>query len=200
MRTYIPAPGQKLVYSGVRFGGPCLDAWLEELGIHQGPEFILDSLSSIRRAQKQLLSAVTRQPAGWERQVHMILTQILDRLLAEKKLLVSAKSILPTAVERVLNLVSTNPYRNWKARELARMANVSYSRLRALFHECQHETIHDFIQRTRLDQARLLLADPHLRVKEAAEKLNFPNEFSFSRFFRHRSGTSPSQFRQHLKL
>jgi AraC family transcriptional regulator, arabinose operon regulatory protein len=199
-RTYIPAPGKKFVYTGVRFGGPCLDGWLEELGVNERPEFVLGDLSAFRRAQNQLLSAIKRQPVGWERQVNLIMTQIMDGLLAERNLPLSNKPFIPAPVVRVLNLVATNPYRNWKAKELARMANLSYSRLRSLFREHQHETIHDFIQRSRLDQARVLLADPQVRVKEVAEKLECTYEFSFSRFFHKQTGMSPTQFRQNLKL
>lgn len=38
-----------------------------------------------------------------------------------------------------------------------------------------------------------------LSIKDVATQLNFSSEFYFSQFFRHRSGMSPTQFRQHLK-
>jgi AraC-like DNA-binding protein len=38
-----------------------------------------------------------------------------------------------------------------------------------------------------------------LSVKDVAMQLNFSSEFHFSQFFRHRTGMSPTLFRQRLK-
>jgi AraC-like DNA-binding protein len=76
---------------------------------------------------------------------------------------------------------------------------VSYSGLRALFRSSGQGTIHQHIQRARLDQARLLLADKRLSIKDVSGQLNFSSEFYFSHFFRHHTGMTPTDFRQHLK-
>jgi AraC-like DNA-binding protein len=71
--------------------------------------------------------------------------------------------------------------------------------LRALFQNSGQGTIHGQIQRARLDQARLLLADDRLSVKDVAAQLSFSSEFYFSHFFRRHTGMSPTRFRRHLK-
>jgi len=116
-----------------------------------------------------------------------------------RNLLVSPHAELPAPVVRVLNAISANPLRDWKAKELALVGKVSYSGLRDLFKKSGQGTIHQHIQRVRLDQARLLLADRRLSVKDVAAQLSFSNEFYFSYFFRHQTGMSPTEFRQHLK-
>ncbi|MCX8092386.1 MAG: AraC family transcriptional regulator, partial [Verrucomicrobiae bacterium] len=121
------------------------------------------------------------------------------RLLMSRNLLVSPRAELPEPVVRALNAIAANPLRDWKARELAGVAKVSYSGLRALFRKCGQGTIHQHIQRARLDQARLLLADRRLSVKDVAAQLNFSTEFYFSQFFRHHTGLSPTAYRQSLK-
>ena len=95
---------------------------------------------------------------------------------------------------RVLNAISANPFRDWKTKELAAIGKVSYSLMRTLFRNAGQGTIHQHIQRTRLDQARLLLADKRLSIKDVAGQLNFSSEFYFSHFFRHQTGMSPTQF------
>ena len=114
-------------------------------------------------------------------------------------LLVSPQAELPAPVVRALNAIASNPTRDWKAKELAVLSKVSYSGLRALFHKSGQGTVHGRIQRARLDQARLLLADRRLSVKDVAAQLNFSTEFYFSHFFRHHTGMSPTEFRRHLK-
>lgn len=102
----------------------------------------------------------------------------------------------PPAVARVLQRpVLGNPARDWKARELAALAGVSYSRLREQFRAARRQTLHEFLQRTRLDLARQLLGNRRLSIKQIAARLNFSSEFYFSHFFRRATGMSPSQFR-----
>jgi len=198
-RTYIPASRRHLTIAGFRFGGPGLEFWHEEIRGEENSEFTLDDFGFVKRTQSELLRLVRRKPIGWEWQIHVVITNMLGKLLMSRKLLVSPHSELPPPVVRVLNAISANPLRDWKAKELAAVGKVSYSGLRALFQQAKQGTIHEHIQRARLDQARFLLADKRLSVKDVAAQLNFSSEFYFSHFFRHHTGMTPTEFRQHLK-
>jgi AraC-like DNA-binding protein len=67
-----------------------------------------------------------------------------------------------------------------------------------LFKASRSETLHDFLQRSRLAEARRLLGDTRLTIKEVAARLHFSSEFYFSHFFRRVSGMSPSEYRREL--
>jgi AraC-like DNA-binding protein len=198
-RTYVPAAKRFLTITGFRFGGPGLEFWHEEIRGKENSEFTLDDFGFVKRTQTELLRLVRRRPTGWEWQVHVAITNMLGKLLMARSLLVSPNAELPPPVVRVLNAISANPLRDWKAKELAAVGKVSYSGLRAMFQSSGQGTIHEHIQQARLDQARLLLADVRLSVKDVAAQLSFSSEFYFSHFFRHHTGMSPSEFRQHLK-
>lgn len=198
-RTYLPAPDRHLTIAGFRFGGPGLEFWHQEIRGDQNSEFTLDDFGFVKQTQNELLRLVRRQPTGWEWQIHVVITNMLGKLLMSRGLLVSPQAELPPPVVRVLNAIAANPLRDWKAKELATVGKVSYSGLRALFKNFGQGTIHEHIQRARLDQARLLLADTRLSVKDVAAQLSFSSEFYFSHFFRHQTGMSPTEFRQHLK-
>ena len=198
-RTYIPNPKRHLTIAGFRFGGPGLEFWHEVIRGTEGAEFALNDFGLVKRTQSELLRLVRRRPVGWEWQVHVLITTMLGKLLMARNLLVSPQAELPPPVVRVLNAISANPTRDWKATELAAIGKVSYSGLRAMFQKAKQGTIHEPIQRARLDQARLLLADKRLSVKDVAGQLNFSSEFYFSHFFRHYTGMTPTEFRQHLK-
>ena len=107
---------------------------------------------------------------------------------------------MPRPVARTLDAVAANPARNWRARELADRAGVSYSGLRSIFKQVQGETLKQFLQRIRLEQARLRLCDPRLAIKDVARELDFSSEHYFSHFFRSATGMSPSQFRLMAKV
>src|SRR5215469_10570740 len=198
-RTYIPAPNRHLTITGFRFGGPGLEFWHEEFRVNENAEFLVDDFKFVTRTMSELLRLVRRRPTGWEWQIHLAITQMMGKLLVSRDLLDSPHAELPEPVVRVLNAISANPLRDWKAKELASVGKVSYSGLRALFQASGQGTIHTHIQRARLDQARLLLADARLSVKDVAAQLSFSSEFYFSHFFRHHTGMSPTEFRQHLK-
>ena len=183
-RTYIPAPGKHLAIAGFRFGGPGLEFWHEEISREDNPEFTLDDFRFVTTMQSELLRLVRRKPIGWEWQVHLRITELLGKLLMARELLTSPHAELPAPVVRVLNAISANPLRDWKAKELAVVGKVSYSGLRAAFQKCGQGTIHEHIQRARLDQARLLLADKRLSIKDVSGQLNFSSEFYFSQIGR----------------
>jgi len=198
-RIYNPMPNRHLSVTGFRFGGPGLEFWHEEFHVDQNAEFMVDDFKFVTRTQSELLRLVRRRPAGWEWQIHLAITQIMGKLLVSRNLLDSPHAELPEPVVRVLNAISANPLRDWKAKELTSIGKVSYSGLRALFQTSGQGTIHAHIQRARLDQARLLLADKRLSIKDVSGQLNFSSEFYFSHFFRHHTGMTPTEFRQHLK-
>jgi AraC-like DNA-binding protein len=198
-RTYIPQPGRHLAIAGFRFGGPGLEFWHEAMRDEENAEFAMDDLRFAATTQSELSRLVRRKPTGWEWQVHLSITNLLGKLLISRGLLTSPHAELPPPVVRVLNAIAANPARDWKAMELATVAKISYSGLRALFHSSGQGTIHQHIQRARLDQARLLLADKRLSIKDVSGQLNFSSEFYFSHFFRHHTGMTPTDFRQHLK-
>ena len=163
-RIYRSLPRRHLTFTGFRFGGPGLELWHEEIRGKENSEFSIDDFGFVKRTYRELLRLVRRRPLGWEWQVHVVITNILGKLLMSRNLLVSPQAELPAPVARVLNAISANPVRDWKARELAAIGKVSYSGLRAMFQSSGQGTIHEHIQRARLDQARLLLADERLSV------------------------------------
>jgi AraC-like DNA-binding protein len=176
-----------------------LEFWHEEIRGEENSEFTVEDFGFVKRTQSELLRLVRRKPLGWEWQVHVVITTMLGKLLMVRNLLDSPHAELPEPVVRVLNAISANPLRDWKAKELATIGKVSYSGLRATFQKSGQGTVHEHIQRARLDQARLLLADKRLSVKDVSGQLNFSSEFYFSHFFRHHTGITPTEFRRHLK-
>jgi AraC-like DNA-binding protein len=149
----------------------------------------------LQRAQRLLLKLARQRPADWEWRVHETINEVLGHLAQMRRLFQASPMKEPEPVRRVLEVVLAEPDRDWQAAALARIAGVSYSRLRDLFKASRAETLHDFLQRTRLNEARRLLGDPTLTIKEVAARLHFSSEFYFSHFFRKASGMSPTQFR-----
>jgi AraC-like DNA-binding protein len=199
-REWIPDQGRTLVTQWMSFGGPALDAWLEELDVFKKPHFILPHSSAVRRTMHELEMLARRRPPRWERAVHWKIMALLERFLDVRCPLDADTKRMPGEIARVLHHIAADPARDWSVRELAQLAGLSYSGFRAQFRSAMNESTHDYLQRARLDLARELLADDNLRVKDVAEKLHFSSEYYFSHFFRRHTGSSPTEFRRHLGL
>lgn len=196
-RWFSPTPGKPLVTRLFWFGGPALEAWLEELDVYRQPCFRPRRPALIYRAHDRLYQLAQRRPAEWEQEVHRVLSSVLLELLRTRNPAHDSEA-LPDGITRALNAIEADPSRDWQARELATQAGMSYSSFRASFRATMRETPHQYIQRTRLDFARELLANQRLRIKEVAQQLHFANEHYFSAFFRKKTGVTPSDFRKVL--
>ena len=200
-RRYMPDPGTPLVTMGVRFSGAGIDAWREEAF---GSRAVLlfssphDS-AQLRKAADELLRLAPGATNVSEWRMHEIITGVLGVLLNSGNMLNTKQPAAHSPTRRVIDAVQANPGRDWHVAELCTLAGISYSSLRTHFKASQGETLHHYLQRTRLEQARWRLTDMRLSVKEIALQLNFSSEFYFSRWFHLAAGMSPSRFRAMLR-
>jgi AraC-like DNA-binding protein len=196
-RRYVPDPGSRLVTLGVRFSGPGVDGWRDEAFGGQTCFAVSGSqhAARLRKAVELLQRLATRPPADAEWRTNDALVRVLGVVLESRDLLNVKPPEAHSPTRRVIEAVQSNPARDWRATELSTLAGISYSSLRTHFKTSQGETLHDYLQRTRLEQARSRLTNMQASVKEIAQQLNFSSEFYFSRWFRDASGMSPSKFR-----
>lgn len=80
---------------------------------------------------------------------------------------------------------------------LAQQLHVSYSTFRHTFAEHTGMSPLQYLLELRMAQARNLLQETTLSVREVAEQTGFEDEHYFSRLFRKRVGEAPSQWRAH---
>lgn len=79
---------------------------------------------------------------------------------------------------------------------LAETFHFSSNYLSRKFHKEYGVTIHDFIQKTRMNNAQFLLESSHLPVSEVALQSGFNNVSHFNRVFKLMNGKTPSQYRK----
>ena len=79
-----------------------------------------------------------------------------------------------------------------KAASLTGFSKYHFSRL---FKEYIGYSFYKYLNQKRIDQAKLLLSDPQVRVIDAASQVGFCSLSAFLRMFRQLTGCSPSEFR-----
>ncbi len=77
----------------------------------------------------------------------------------------------------------------------ARAVNASTRHFCKVFKQATGITFTDYLARVRVEKAKHLLRNPHLRVSEIAFETGFESISQFNRSFKRISGQSPSQFR-----
>jgi AraC-like DNA-binding protein len=99
-------------------------------------------------------------------------------------------------VTRALQYVDTHLAAPMNAQHLADAADLSVSRFNTLFKLETGYAPAEYIRRRRVDEARRLLSEPDLSVKEIAARTGFEDSFHFSKVFRKIDGLSPTRYRE----
>ena len=98
-------------------------------------------------------------------------------------------------IQIVRSAVEQDCRRAWTINALAKLVNLSPSRLRHLFKAETGITPNQFLKEVRLAEAERLLRTSFLRVKEIMNRVGFLDESHFGHAFKRAYGMSPSKYR-----
>lgn len=79
--------------------------------------------------------------------------------------------------------------------DLAALVGLSRGHFMRAFKQSTGKTVHGFVENVRLDQAKVLLAEGEMPLKQIAARLGFANPASFSLAFRRLTGNTPGRYR-----
>ena len=96
-------------------------------------------------------------------------------------------------IQHILRAIASDPSCDIAA--LARMVNLSPSRLSHLFKRETRRSLHSCLANLRLEKAAQLLAESPTSVKEVSYIVGYKHSASFVRAFRNRFGRTPNSFR-----
>lgn len=97
---------------------------------------------------------------------------------------------------RMLNYIASNYDTHITMEEIGEQLNYSVSTLSHLFKSRSGVSIRDYIQKLRLDEAKLLLRRSGLSLTEISDSLGFCNSAYFSAVFKRNVGMSPLEYRK----
>lgn len=83
-------------------------------------------------------------------------------------------------------------------RDVVEALKIDRSYLYRLFKDKTGVSVSDYITRTRISKAEVLLSNASLSVKDVAYSVGFPDQMYFSRVFKKINGRTPTQFREML--
>ena len=98
-------------------------------------------------------------------------------------------------IQIVREAIEKDYKRAWTISDLAKLVNLSPSRLRHLFKAETGETPAQFLKAVRLREAEELLRTTFLSVKEIMNRVGFIDESHFGHEFKKAHGLAPSKYR-----
>ena len=107
-----------------------------------------------------------------------------------------SKTILP-AIRYIEKNYSDERLTN---KTLADVCNISEVYLRKLFLKYLNTTPKQYVSEIRLSKAKHLLSDGILKINAIAEQCGFPSSYNFSRFFKEKTGLTPTEYMKENKI
>ena len=118
------------------------------------------------------------------------ITLILSNQLTNEAKSVTHKEMV---VMRFLKAFADNPSQR-QVSHYAQLENMSQRHFSAIISETIGITPIRLITLITINSAKYLLHQPDMRVKQVAEKLGFPEQFTFRKYFKTHTGMSPTEY------
>lgn len=133
---------------------------------------------------------------GYELICRSVLLEILSQCMCHFEVNYASQK----KVERLLAFINQNLERRITVGEMADMVNLSPDYLTAQFKGITGFTTIQYLNRCRIDRAKILLLDGDNKIKDVAEKVGFCDEFYFSRTFKKYEGISPIHYVKRMRM
>ncbi len=159
-------------------------------------------------ARKQLIDAkeeaLARSSNEYERRLLMQMVRLLKQETILEMINIFHENTLvePKAIGKDKTLVYKFLYSlhqdykwNRSVRRYAADANLSVGRFTAVVKQATGRTPSEWVSLITILNAKVMLEKTDKRIKEIAEDLNFPEQFTFNKYFRHYTGISPRAYR-----
>ncbi len=120
-------------------------------------------------------------------------------LLINQKLRKSEKSVLDPRIEEILTVLTHQMKDQHRLEDLAKIVNLSPSRLAHLFKKQTGDSILETLLKIRLRHSARLLEFTSRKIADIAHDVGFQDSFYYSRQFKAFYGMNPSSFREKLQ-
>lgn len=98
-------------------------------------------------------------------------------------------------MQRIEEYLRTNYHEDINLQEIADRFYLSREYISRKFKQEFDETITDYLTRIRVEKARDLLENPHLKIYDVAYRVGYQNEKYFSKVFKKSTGQTPNEYR-----
>jgi AraC-like DNA-binding protein len=182
-------------FDGIGLEEICADLRLEEDPVFQGMNRPL-----VRGLFSRLVAALEHERPGYEVQLSALLGTLLAELCRARPLPPLLRRGHPSvalspAVRKVVTAVARKYAKRWTIKELSQLSGLSMYYFFRMFRREMGYTPMQYLNRYRIEQAKMLLTATRMTIEEIARQVGIPNRTHFAEVFREVTGMSPRKFR-----
>lgn len=190
--VYRPAPGHRSWHHRyVAFKGPLVSEWSNDGLLPKEPIDLND-----RPDLSDLFDETIALAVGTGRWSQRRAANLLERLLLEIADQRQQTREQPAWIAEVLRELEAMDYFQPNYEALARRMGMALSTLRRKFRLATGGTLHELLLNRRLSDARQLLLETDLPIKDIAAQLGYKDVYFFTRQFKASIGQPPRRFRE----
>ncbi|MNI01213.1 putative response regulatory protein [compost metagenome] len=104
------------------------------------------------------------------------------------------------AVKQACEYMNNNYMHEITLKQIADQAGLSFAYFSTIFKQYTGEAVVGYLNKIRIEQARLLLLETDIKIYEIAEMAGFPSLHYFNRVFKAISGMTPNEYRRSIGL
>jgi AraC-like DNA-binding protein len=163
------------------------------LGLPVGEATATNQLAEAMHLCEQLIDMLISQPTGFMYSANSLLHEILLLFARERS---AAASSRHSEINAILLYMHKNIDKPLRIEELVHRSGLSRTTFFNRFRTVTGETQNDYMLKLKLESAKASLETTSLSVKEIGSKLQFYDEFHFSKLFKRQFGVAPSTYRR----
>lgn len=183
------------------------------LKVSKNPCWILteQECQYIKAQNKRIEDKISQIASTQSSDEQLMLTHLINLIRQESMLEVVSNHIgsFESSIDSIRNssvayrfiLALHENYRNERSVSwYASQANMSTGHFSAIIREATGQTPSEWISAVTTTYAKLMLEQTDKSIKEIANDLNFPEQFTFRKYFKRYAGMSPSDYRNESRL
>lgn len=180
----------------IHFSGTAIASLLNDYAMAPFTCYRVGSTSHFFVLAEQIIREFQLQHVGYANNCNGLLLQLLT--LAKRRIDTEAdkkKQPFPLDLSNVLEDMKTNFSQYRDISVYAKMCNISQSHFIHNFTRQIGMSPYKYLSTIRIDQAKYLLNQTDLSIRDISENVGFDDPLYFSKFFRKQTGVSPKQYR-----
>lgn len=180
----------------IGFKGEIIEKIVKEgFFINRPPIFNIGMNEKIIDLYYKAIEIATEERAGFQQALSGIVMNILGLMYYRDKTRDFEDEELIIKINKAKVIMRENIYNKITPEEIAKNIGISYSSFRRAFKELTGTSPSKYMLELKLNEAKLLLYNTTLPIKEISYNLNFENPDYFPFFFKKRTGKTPSEYR-----